>query len=83
MDKGKMLTLAFIPKAMIKNWPWQVFWLTSLSDAFPSGKNPGSGRGFRKITEVYSCGYSSGFAPDSLFIRLVRTQALEPNPRQM
>jgi hypothetical protein len=41
---------SFFPEAFVNihNRFWQVFWLTSLSDAFPPDKS-GSGWSFRKI----------------------------------
>ena len=46
----------------------QVFWLAFFLITFPSFKTD-SGLQYKKfLYKAYSCGYSSGFAPDSLFI---------------
>lgn len=51
---------------------WQVFWLVPFVDAFPSETIYDSGVVFNKTIlqmadGTYSCGYSSGFSPDSHF----------------
>jgi len=70
------ISQAFIPKLSSYYKFRQVFWLIPVVNAFP----------LRLIFEevacslttqtaiadgTYSCGYSSGFSPDSLFIRFV------------
>jgi len=47
----RLLFTSFIPEAFVKYSKrfWQVFWLTSLSDAFPFRRNTDSGWSFRKI----------------------------------
>jgi hypothetical protein len=46
---------------------WQVFWLTSIFAAFPSRRIETVAGIAKSFTKAYSCGHSSGIAPDSLF----------------
>jgi hypothetical protein len=68
METAVALHRSFFPKirlTLILNW--QVFWLTSLFAAFPSRLTEAVAEVAKSYSEVYSCGYSSGIAPDSLF----------------
>ena len=69
-EKTRVLysSLPFFPKAKNKNKHRQVFWLIRLSapSRYPISN---SGKWFQTtLLWTYSCGYSSGFTPDSLLI---------------
>lgn len=73
---------SFFPKIRLTlTLNWQVFWLTSLFAAFPSRSIETVADIAKSSLEVYSCGYSSGFAPDSLFIEVLRRQNTLTNNR--
>jgi len=62
--------IAFIPKAMINDRKWQVFWLTFFLRPSHSGFME-QWQEFQKVCiKAYSCGYSSGFTPDSLLVHV-------------
>jgi len=66
---------SFFPKIRIKiSLNWQVFWLASLFAAFPSRLAWTVAEIAKNYEKAYSCGYSSGFAPDSLFVRVSSNQ---------
>jgi len=70
---------SFFPKIRIKiSLNWQVFWLASLFAAFPSRLAWTVAEIAKNYEKAYSCGYSSGFAPDSLLFHL----GLLPNRNQ-
>jgi hypothetical protein len=67
METAVAFHRSFFPKIRLKfGLNWQVFWLTSLFAAFPSLAEQWQ-RLQKVFQEAYSCGYSSGIEPDSLF----------------
>jgi len=72
--------IAFIPKAMINDVEWQVFWLTFFLRPSHSSVDDQWHEDQKVFIKAYSCGYSSGISPDSLLVHVGRKPTSEPFP---